>query len=266
MQTAYGRFLGEDALFCGVNAINGPGGNTHRTPYGGRAAEYCSEDSIISYYTGSNVIGAMADKGLIGSYKHFFLNEQEYDRQGIATFSNEQAIREIYLRAFEGSVTSTECHGIMTSYNRLGTTYMAANPAVQFSLLRDEWGFKGYLITDYIFEGVYAVTADMMINGSNVFGGNDRSKSLTALINDNNDGDMLLKAQESAHHILWAYTNSSMANVLAPETTYNDFTAWWQYVITAIQVVLGIVTACVVLLYVKSLYFGKGKRSGGKQQ
>ena len=202
---------------------------------------------------------AMAAKGLINNYKHFFMNEQEYDRQGVATFSREQASREIYLRAYEGGVTAEGGLGMMTSYNRIGTTYCAADPAVQFSLLRDEWGYKGYTMTDYIAEGEYSVTADMMYNGTNIFGGNDRSKSLQQLIARNKDGDLLEKAQESAHRILWAYVNSSMVNSLAPTSTYTDFVAWWQYALMILQGLFALLTLFSVGMYVKSAYFSRKK-------
>lgn len=254
MQSRFGYFYGEDALYAGVHAINGHGNNLHRIPYGGRAAEYYSEDGILAYYTSANVLNAMSKKGLMSNIKHFFLNEQEYDRQGVATFSNEQAIREIYLRAYELAVTGDGARGMMTSYNRLGATYMAANSTVQFDLLRDEWGYKGYLITDYIAEGEYAVTADMMINGTNIYGGNDRSKSIMQLISRNSDGDMLLRAQESAHRILWAYANSSMANSLSPNATYTDFVAWWQYALIGLQATFAILALGSVALYVKNAY------------
>lgn len=259
IQRKYGNFVGEDALFAGVHTIHGPGADTHRTPFGGRFAEYFSEDSVISWNVGETMNNAMAAKGLINNYKHFFMNEQEYDRQGVATFSREQAIREIYLRAYEGGVTAEGGLGMMTSYNRIGTTYCAADPAVQFSLLRDEWGYKGYTMTDYIAEGEYSVTADMMYNGTNIFGGNDRSKSLQQLIARNKDGDLLEKAQESAHRILWAYVNSSMVNSLAPTTTYTDFVAWWQYALMILQGLFALLTLFSVGMYVKSAYFSRKK-------
>ncbi len=259
IQRKYANFVGEDALFAGVHTIHGPGADTHRTPFSGRFAEYFSEDSVISWNVGATINNAMAEKGLVNNYKHFFMNDQEYDRQGVATFAKEQAMREIYLRAFEGGVTAEGGIGMMTSYNRIGTTYCAANPSVQFDLLRTEWGYKGYTMTDYIAEGDYAVTADMMYNGSNIFGGNDRSKSLQQLIARNKDGDMLQKAQESAHRILWVYVNSSMVNSLEPTAIYTDFVAWWQYVLMGLQGLFGLLTLCFVALYVKNAYIGKKK-------
>ena len=259
IQRRYANFVGEDALYAGVHTIHGPGADTHRTPYCGRFAEYFSEDSVISYNVGMTMNTAMAAKGLINNYKHFFLNEQEYDRQGVATFAQEQAMREIYLRAYEGGVTSEGGLGIMTSYCRIGPTYMAAYSNAQFGLLRDEWGYKGYTMTDYIAEGDYSVTADMVINGTDIFGGNDRSTSLQQLISRNKNGDLLLAAQESAHRILWTYVNSSMANLLSPTATYTDFVAWWQYALIGIQAAFGVLTVLMLALYVKSAYFRKKK-------
>ena len=169
-------------------------------------------------------------------------------------------MREIYLRAYEGGVAVSGGIGMMTSYNRIGTVYCAANPAVQFKLLRDEWGYKGYTMTDYIAEGEYSVTADMMINGTNIFGGNDRSKSLAQLISRNKDGDMLKAAQESAHHILWSYVHSSMVNSLTPTAVYTDFVAWWQYVIMGLQGFFAALTLGSVLFYVKNAYIRKKSR------
>jgi beta-glucosidase len=260
LQRAYGNFVGEDALYAGVHTYHGVGADTHRTPFSGRNAEYLSEDSVMSFYVSDTINTAESKKGLINNYKHFFLNDQEYDRQGIATFANEQAVREIYLRAYEGGVAVSGGIGMMTSYNRIGTVYCAANPAVQFKLLRDEWGYKGYTMTDYIAEGEYSVTADMMINGTNIFGGNDRSKSLAQLISRNKDGDMLKAAQESAHHILWSYVHSSMVNSLTPTAVYTDFVAWWQYVIMGLQGFFAALTLGSVLFYVKNAYIRKKSR------
>ena len=266
LQAQHANFVAEDALYAGVHTIHGPGGDTHRTPYGGRSAEYFSEDSVISFNVGKTMNTAMAAKGLINNYKHFFLNEQEYDRQGIATFANEQSLREIYLRAYEGGIANSANLGIMTSYNRIGPVYCAADPVVQFDLLRGEWGYKGYTMTDYIAEGEYSVTADTMINGTNIYGGNDRSRSLAQLISRNDDGDMLLAAQQSAHYILYAYVHSSMVNALSPTATYTDFVAWWQYVIMGLQIGFGVLTVAAAAVYVKSAYFPSKKQEGGERK
>ena len=101
-----------------------------------------------------------------------------------------------------------------------------------------------------------------MINGTNIYGGNDRAKSLMQLISRNKDGDMLKAAQESAHHILWTYVNSSMVNSLTPSATYTDFVAWWQYTIMGLQGAFALLTLGSMALYVKSAYIPSKKKQG----
>ncbi len=264
--TDYAHFVGEDAMYAGVHRYDGPGGETHRTPFCGRSAEYFSEDSVISYNVGETINNALIEKGLINQYKHFFLNEQEYDRQGVATFSNEQALREIYLRAYEGGVTCEGGLGMMTSYNRVGPTYMAANKAVQEDLLRNEWGYMGYTLTDYMAESEYAVTADAVINGTNIFGGNGAAyKSIQQLISRNKDGDLLKAAQRSVKYTLWAISHTTLINSLSPTVTVTNFVAWWQYAIMVLQGLFGVLLLGALILYVKSAFFSQKRiEDGGK--
>ena len=261
MQYKHGDFYAEDALYAGVHTMHGPGAGTHRSPYSGRNAEYFSEDAIISYYVGKNMEEAMGAKGLANNFKHFFLNDQENGRQGISTFSNEQAIREIYLRAYEGGLTSEGGLAIMTSYNRIGCIYMAAEPVTQYELLRGEWGFEGYLMTDYIQAGEYSVTLDALMNGTNIFGGNDRATEILQLVlrNRSTSGELVEKLQESAHRILWTYSRTSMMNGLTSGQTFTTTNAWWQNAILGIQIGLGVLTAAGIGMYIWVQYFKKEK-------
>lgn len=261
LQYKHGDFYAEDALYAGVHTMHGPGAGTHRSPYSGRNAEYFSEDAMISYYCGRNIEEAMGAKGLANNYKHFFLNDQENGRQGIATFSNEQAIREIYLRAYEGGLTSDGGLAIMTSYNRIGCIYMAAEPVTQYDLLRGEWGYEGYLMTDYIQGGEYSVTLDALMNGTNIFGGNDRSTEILQLVlrNRNTSGELVEKMQESAHRILWTYSKTSMMNGLTGDQTFSATRQWWQNAILGAQIALGVVTVAAIGAYVFFQYFKKEK-------
>ena len=261
MQYKHGDFYAEDALYAGVHSMHGPGAGTHRSPYSGRNAEYFSEDAIISYYVGKNMEEAMGAKGLANNFKHFFLNDQENGRQGISTFSNEQAIREIYLRAYEGGLTSEGGLAIMTSYNRIGCIYMAAEPVTQYDLLRGEWGYEGYLMTDYIQAGEYSVTLDALMNGTNIFGGNDRATEILQLVlrNRSTSGELVEKLQESAHRILWTYSRTSMMNGLTSGQTFTTTNAWWQNAILGIQIGLGVLTAAGIGMYIWVQYFKKEK-------
>ena len=228
--------------------------------YGVRAAEYFSEDAIVSYYAGNNVIKAMSDKGLAGNFKHFFLNEQENGRQGISTFSNEQAMREIYLRAFEGGITDGAL-AIMTSYNRLGCVSIAQDPVTLNALLRDEWGFCGYTITDYIQQGEYSSTLDTVINGTDMFGGSDRGTEIQQFVlrNRSTSGEVVERLQESAKRILWSLSNTNMMNGLTSDAVLSDTMYWWQAAILGIQIGAGVLTAASAVMYVFMQYFKKEK-------
>ena len=102
-----GVSFGEEGLWGGGVGWYGPAANTHRTPYAGRNFEYYSEDGFIAGKLGEAEVHGAMSKGTIPYFKHFFLNDQETNRIGVCTFSNEQAIREIYLRAFEYAFETT---------------------------------------------------------------------------------------------------------------------------------------------------------------
>ena len=142
-------------------------GNLHRHGYNGRGGEYFSEDPVLSGYIGSGVIQGAQSKGVLVNIKHAAFNDQEINRSGVAAFTNEQAARELELRNLEqmfvgkgkpasfvadSSKEDTYGHaalGVMTSYNRIGCVASSANRAVTVDIMRGEWGFKGYSVTDF---------------------------------------------------------------------------------------------------------------------
>lgn len=261
MQSKYGDLMAEEALFSGVAMVNAPGCNINRSPYGGRASEYMSEDSMLSYYSVSNIIYAMREKGLIANVKHCFLNEQETNRQGVATFSNEQAIREIYLRPFEGALTVGESLGIMTSYNRIGLQYAATHQTLMETVMRGEWGYEGSIIDDALSESAYySVTADMLMAGTNIFclDGN-RASAMRTLIETTDDANLLYKLQESNKYIFNALLHSSLGGSIGEDYVYEDTLMWWQITLIVINVGLGAIVACSVTGYVVSTYVKREK-------
>ena len=124
-----GKCIGEDFLHAPSDTgtvyagIYGPGANIHRTPYCGRNFEYYSEDGWLSGQIAAVEVAAIQDRGVYVFTKHFALNDQEEGRYGISTWSNEQAIRELYLEGFEGSVAKGGGMGVMSSFNRLGVVW-----------------------------------------------------------------------------------------------------------------------------------------------
>lgn len=145
----FGYQLGREADILGYNGWYGPGCNIHRTALGGRNYEYYSEDPILSgIFTAQSGNGALAT-GTYMYLKHFIVYDQESYRDGVYVWLTEQTLREIYARPFELAVKSGGCTGLMTAYNRLGAVWSGGSYGLITSLLREEWGFQGAILTDY---------------------------------------------------------------------------------------------------------------------
>ncbi|MBQ9552921.1 MAG: glycoside hydrolase family 3 protein [Clostridia bacterium] len=144
-----GEGAGKEAADMGEDIWYAPGLNLHRNPMGGRNFEYFSEDPLLSGCMGAAIVRGANRYELVTTVKHFALNDQESHRNGVFTWADEQTIRELYLRAFEPSIKESKSVGVMSAYNRLGTAWCGANSALLRDLLRGEWGFDGYVISDY---------------------------------------------------------------------------------------------------------------------
>ena len=145
----FGLSESKDMTLGGKDYLYGPASNIHRVPYGGRHAEYHSEDGFLSGKCLSNVTKGLADGGKGGFIKHFVVNDTEYHRVGLFTWLTEQALREIYLRPFEEAIKNGKASALMSSFNRVGAVWTGGSQALIQGVLRNEWGFKGMTITDY---------------------------------------------------------------------------------------------------------------------
>lgn len=173
-----GILFGEDSITAGVAGVYGPGANIHRSPYSGRNFEYFSEDPILSYKIAAREIKGLRSKGVITYVKHFALNDQETNRYGAAIFANEQAIREIFTKGFKGAIVEGKSNALMVAMNRVGARWCGANKGMMSTLLREEWGFEGFSITDQasvpamfyqdMISGLWAGT-DMWLNTNNSY-------------------------------------------------------------------------------------------------
>ena len=128
-----------------------PGVNLHRSPFSGRNTEYYSEDPFLSGKMAAKIITSVQSKGVYVNIKHFALNDQETHRSknGIATWCDEQAMRELYLKPFEIAIKEGKARGLMTSFNRIGTEWAGGSYRLLTKVLREEWGFRGSVICDY---------------------------------------------------------------------------------------------------------------------
>lgn len=144
-----GQALAEECLQHGVSVLLGPGVNMKRSPLCGRNFEYFSEDPELAGEMGASFIAGVQSKGIGTSLKHFAGNSQEMKRMTSNSIIDERALREIYLRAFEKAVKKSQPWTVMNAYNLLNGTYCSENDWLQNKVLRDEWGFRGAVVSDW---------------------------------------------------------------------------------------------------------------------
>ena len=203
---SFGDSIGEMANEMDTSGWYGPAMNIHRTAFAGRNFEYYSEDGVLSGAMAASAIAGAQEHGVYAYMKHFALNDREGNRTSmVATWSNEQAIREIYLKPFEMSVKDADCHAVMSSFNYIGNRWAGGCSELLKNVLRGEWGFLGFVETDYF--GVYGyMTADQGVrNGSDLMlctTGNDFN-TVTVLTNSSKQA-----LREASKNILYTVVNS----------------------------------------------------------
>ncbi len=148
-----GKMVGMEAHIAGVYGWAGPAVNLHRSPFGGRNFEYYAADPFLMGRIAGRVVAGATDTGLYCYFKHFAVNDQEKNREGVSSFLTEQALREIYLKPFQMCIQEGKSMALMSSYNRLGLMETAASYPLLTEVLRDEWGFKGHIISDMTHSG-----------------------------------------------------------------------------------------------------------------
>ena len=252
-----GLLLGEESMFATCPQLWSPGADLHRTSFGGRNFEYYSEDSYMSYICASIQVAAMREKGVVTAIKHCAGNNQETNRQGLSTFSNEQAFRMNDMRGFEGAFTLGKSNGTMTSFNRIGMRAFSQNEVMQQDILRGEWGFKGVIISDAVDSYMHsreslAAGNDMWCLSGYTADGEHNTRAVREAI-EAGDGYMLQCLREANKHFYYAYCNSNLTNGLSETTKIIQVKNWWETTLEAIEIVMIVLTALAAALFIGSL-------------
>ena len=212
-----GNIIGNDCLAAKVACLYGPGANMHRMPYGGRNFEYYSEDGFLSGAICAAEVKGIQEKGVDVVIKHFALNDSEQDRIGLGVWVNEQAAREIYLKAYQAAFEESGANGVMTAYTRWGAVWSGGVKGLMTNILRKEWGNNGMSITDNVITPM-VTGVDGVLAGTTTY-----DAMLPNIVNElpkyENDPVIVSAMREACHHNLYALANSSAMNGIGPNTT-----------------------------------------------
>lgn len=246
-----GKCLAEDALAVGITGIYGPGVNLHRAPFGGRAHEYFSEDPYLMAICSAQETIGMQSKGVVTYVKHFAVNDEETNRNGVAIWLNEQEMREIVLLPFEYSFRPDmgNAHATMTSFNRIGCLWTSASSALMETVLRDEWGFDGFAITDMASSNAktFMTFVDGIANGTSLYDGAGSEK---ALDDYRNNAFFANKMREACHRILYITANYSAAmNGISAADRIVPLTTWWEATVIGLRVGFGVLSGATLALF-----------------
>lgn len=269
-------YTANEAYFMGCTEIWSGGPNIHRTPFNGRATAYYSEDGQMGYFVGQVQAEACQKYGVILGLKHLCVNDQEARRESAATFTNEQAMRENYLRAFEGAYAKGGAAGLMTAFNRIGTTYCGSSYELLTTVLRDEWGAHVTVCSDAVVGSDYkkhyaenlAAGMDYWCWDTAGFGASqDAATSLSSdvipQLIEEGDGYMLQCLRQATKNHVYAEVNSILVNGLSADAQIVHTTPWWQTALTGATVGSGVLTAGFLGLYAAKAFAWDGKAEKG---
>ena len=229
-----GNIFGNDAIWTHVTTNYFPAMNIHRSVFNGRNNEYYSEDPILTGYMASDVVKATYAKGLASTVKHFAFNDSEVNREGVATFIDEQSARENELRGFQIAFEQGKARSVMTSFNRAGLIFASAQRGLITGILRNEWAFQGFVLTDSVKSVYYSQWEESIIAGTDTMlnhspwnrdGKAWETCQVKWVIEDR---EMMTHIYDSIHHFLWAFGNSIWLNGVDAATSVERVYPWWE--------------------------------------
>lgn len=234
----WGLAMGAEGRASGTDGWYGPGLCMHRDVLGGRNFEYYSEDPYLSGLMGAYTIKGAKENGVYAYVKHFAVNDDEWARTDKYTWLTEQTMREIYLKPFEMAVKVGGSNGMMSAFNRIGSVRCGGDYALNTEVLRNEWGFRGTVITDYYQSG------DVNDIDECIRAGVDLALYPNQVSFDDTKSVTTLKClHESAKNILWTYTETRYTAMTAKTMDLSTVNAvrtevypWWVWIVVGIDV------------------------------
>lgn len=257
-----GNAFGMEMMHVGYEGLNGPGANIHRSAYSGRNWEYFSEDGVMTGEMLSAETVGLMNRGCILYVKHMLLNDEERNRYGVSIWANEQSIREVYAKAFEKSCAVTGLNGIMSSFNRIGTTWAGRHKGLLNDLLRGEWGFEGAVQSDAAVGRHMGVANDAHTNAAifaeALIAGQDfwlMGGSTTWLDEYKDNATVACALREAARRMLYTQLHSHAMNGITSDDVYVRITPWWQNALLGLRIATVIVTFLCAAMTVLSFVF-----------
>lgn len=210
-----GEALGKECQAEDVAVLLGPGANIKRSPLCGRNFEYFSEDPYLSSEMAANHIKGVQSQGVGTSLKHFAANNQEHRRMSVDAIIDERTLREIYLASFEGAVKQSQPWSVMCSYNQVNGEYASENAFLLTQVLRDEWGFEGFVVSDWgaVNERVKSLQAGLELEMPSSAGIGD-AKIVAAVKNGELSEETLNLAVERMLTFIFKAADSSKTNAV----------------------------------------------------
>ena len=258
----YAEAVGEECRAGGIEVLLGPGMNIYRNSQNGRNFEYMGEDPLLASAMVAEYVKGMQSTGTVACLKHFICNETEFYRRRSNSIVDERALHELYLPPFKAGIDAGVGY-VMTSYNRIGAVASSANAGVQVQIMRNEWGFKGYNVTDFTGVTLHASPKESILAGTTAFCGFGTDDSITYWNADALKGDrtMLLAIKQNIHYLLYALANSAAMNGVNSTTRTISVMTWWRMTYRVCIYGFAALTALCALLYVVSAVKSKKQKT-----
>ena len=216
-----GEALGAEASYIGVDGIYAPSANLHRSAFGGRNYEYLSEDPLLTGKMAAAEVKAIKNTGTYCFVKHLICNDQDTMRDGLYEWMTEQTLRELYLEPFRILVEEGGATGMMSSYNRIGAVWAGGSEALLTGVLRNEWGFKGAVITDYADHHTYMNADQMLRAGGDLY--MDGIMRDGTFVYETTSATFQQDLRRAAKDVLYVWLNARAQNLQYNETAEKTF-------------------------------------------